>query len=111
MSKRGKKDDATSMAPIKVHPISHDPTVCWEKLRVKQRVEKVSPLNPYKSPLQANHVRFVCVSDTHSRTNWPQMKNMPDGDVLLHAGDFTMHGLTSEISNFNEWLSMIREQI
>lgn len=35
-----------------------------------------------------NNVRFVCVSDTHCRHNFV----LPEGDVLLHGGDFSNHG-------------------
>jgi predicted phosphodiesterase len=43
----------------------------------------------------------VCISDTHDRH-----KNLivPRGDVLVHAGDFTMTGTRSEVSRFCEWI-------
>lgn len=56
---------------------------------------------PYDTPKPAGHTRFVCVSDTHSRTDGIQM---PYGDVLLHMGDFTELGLPSEVKKFNDWL-------
>lgn len=56
---------------------------------------------PYDAPKPAGHTRFVCVSDTHSRTDGIQM---PYGDVLLHTGDFTELGLPSEVKKFNDWL-------
>ena len=56
---------------------------------------------PYDTPKPAGHTRFVCVSDTHSRTDGIQM---PYGDVLLHTGDFTELGLPSEVKKFNDWL-------
>lgn len=61
---------------------------------------RVEP-TPFDAPKPAGHTRFVCVSDTHSRTDGIQM---PDGDVLLHTGDFSNLGLPSEVKKFSEWL-------
>ncbi|TNN41708.1 Metallophosphoesterase MPPED2 [Liparis tanakae] len=61
----------------------------------------VDPI-PYDNPKPSGHTRFVCVSDTHSRTDGIQM---PYGDVLLHTGDFTELGLPSEVKKFNDWLA------
>jgi Icc-related predicted phosphoesterase len=44
-------------------------------------------------------VRIVCISDTHLRK-----AEVPDGDVLVHAGDFTMRGHLLEVESFNRWL-------
>lgn len=63
---------------------------------------RVDPI-PYDTPKPAGHTRFVCVSDTHSRTDGIQM---PYGDVLLHMGDFTELGLPSEVKKFNDWLGI-----
>ena len=35
--------------------------------------------------------RFVLISDTHN-----QRPSLPDGDILLHAGDFTLFGKLQE---------------
>jgi predicted phosphohydrolase len=40
-------------------------------------------------------VRVVCVSDTHLRPF-----EVPDGDVLVHAGDMTMGGSLAEVQDF-----------
>lgn len=61
---------------------------------------RVDPV-PHDAPKPPGYTRFVCVSDTHSRTDPIQM---PYGDVLIHAGDFTELGLPSEVKKFNEWL-------
>lgn len=60
---------------------------------------------PHDAPKPPGYTRFVCVSDTHSRTDPIQM---PYGDVLIHAGDFTELGLPSEVKKFNEWLGRCR---
>lgn len=56
---------------------------------------------PHDTPKPPGYTRFVCVSDTHSRTDSIQM---PYGDVFIHAGDFTELGLPSEVKKFNDWL-------
>ncbi|MCC6422124.1 MAG: metallophosphoesterase [Phycisphaerales bacterium] len=45
--------------------------------------------------------RFVALSDTHSLHR--QVK-LPDGDVLIHAGDFTGRGLRRDVEDFADWL-------
>jgi Icc-related predicted phosphoesterase len=52
----------------------------------------------------AGSVRFVCISDTHGHH---RDLDLPEGDVLLHAGDMTQKGLRSEIQDFNSWLGDI----
>lgn len=44
-------------------------------------------------------LRLVLISDTHE-----QHRNLtiPDGDVLVHAGDFTMNGKLSAVKDFND---------
>jgi Icc-related predicted phosphoesterase len=50
-----------------------------------------------------NKLTVVAISDTHGRHD--MMKHpVPDGDVLIHAGDFTGRGLMSEAIEFAEWL-------
>lgn len=52
--------------------------------------------------MEKKDLTFVCISDTHTKTYG---LNLPEGDVLLHAGDFSSTGLPEEVANFNEWLS------
>uniref|UniRef100_A0AAV2LDX1 Uncharacterized protein n=1 Tax=Knipowitschia caucasica TaxID=637954 RepID=A0AAV2LDX1_KNICA len=58
---------------------------------------------PVDAPKPPGFTRFVLTSDTHSRTDSLQM---PYGDVLIHAGDFTELGLPSEVHKFNDWLEL-----
>lgn len=47
-------------------------------------------------------MRLVCISDTHNmHLKWPI--SIPDGDVLIHAGDATMQGQLPEVRAFSEW--------
>ncbi|EQC33467.1 hypothetical protein SDRG_08978 [Saprolegnia diclina VS20] len=49
-------------------------------------------------------LRVVCISDTHSRHN---DLVVPDGDILIHAGDFTKRGGHAEIKAFDDWLAAL----
>lgn len=45
---------------------------------------------------------IVCISDTHELH---RELEVPDGDILIHAGDFTMFSKSaSAILDFNDWL-------
>lgn len=46
--------------------------------------------------------RIVLLSDTH---NCNEQISVPDGDVLIHAGDATNRGQIDEIAAFDEWFS------
>lgn len=55
-------------------------------------------------PKLPGFVRFVCISDTHNETD---RVIVPDGDVLLHAGDFSGVGMPEEVSHFNNFLARL----
>lgn len=46
-------------------------------------------------------MRFVTISDTHNQ-HWSL--NLPEGDVLVHAGDFSFQGRYEEYLEFGIWL-------
>ena len=46
-------------------------------------------------------MRFVAISDTHGKHNF----ELPEGDVLLHAGDVSSRGLKTEIQRFLDWFA------
>jgi Icc-related predicted phosphoesterase len=46
-------------------------------------------------------VRVVCISDTHELH---RELMLPDGDLLIHAGDFTFWNHVSKIRGFDDWL-------
>ena len=49
-------------------------------------------------------VRLVLISDTHSLHD---AVDVPDGDVLVHAGDSTRRGRPEEIRAFDAWLGTL----
>ena len=52
-------------------------------------------------------IRIVCLSDTHNLTDRPDFPSIPDGDILIHTGDFTICGKTEDVIKFNEWLGTL----
>jgi Icc-related predicted phosphoesterase len=44
---------------------------------------------------------IVCISDSHSRHR--ELPTLPDGDVLIHAGDWTINGGLPETIDFLQW--------
>src|SRR3954451_8476125 len=49
-------------------------------------------------------MRIIAISDTHGLHN---AISIPDGDVLVHAGDLTCDGEIGEVVVFNEFLSTL----
>ncbi|KAG8774415.1 hypothetical protein FRC12_001984 [Ceratobasidium sp. 428] len=54
------------------------------------------------SPQAEDPIRIVCISDTHNA-----QPPIPDGDILIHAGDLTNAGSASELRQVAEWLSSL----
>jgi len=54
------------------------------------------------SSLQDHKITVVCIADTHNLTC-----AIPDGDVLIHAGDLTNTGTTAEIQTAIDWISSL----
>jgi predicted phosphodiesterase len=50
-----------------------------------------------------HRVRVVCISDTHGLHGCIPAENIPHGDILIHAGDFTSTGEQEHIASFMEW--------
>jgi Icc-related predicted phosphoesterase len=59
-------------------------------------------------PKQQGTLRVVCLSDTHGKHR--NVQHVPEGDVLLHCGDFTHRGTHAEIKDFNAWLGSLPHQ-
>jgi Icc-related predicted phosphoesterase len=52
-------------------------------------------------------MQLVAISDTHNRA---EQVVIPDGDVLVHAGDLTMKGSRAEMERAARWLGSLRER-
>ncbi len=55
-------------------------------------------------PAAKRPIRVVCISDTHELHRG---LFVPNGDLLIHAGDFTFWNHTSKIQDFNDWLGKL----
>ncbi len=49
-------------------------------------------------------MKIVCLSDTH---NCNSEITVPDGDILIHAGDATINGTQPEVEEFLVWFSAL----
>jgi Icc-related predicted phosphoesterase len=54
--------------------------------------------------IEVYKMKCVAISDTHGMY---RDIDVPDGDMLIHAGDITMRGKLSEIEDFNAWLGTL----
>jgi len=96
--------------PITVNQLSSKPTEAWEVLKntpgpLQPQVMRFKVKAPTK-PTTPDKIRFVCISDTHSLTSHLK-RTIPEGDVLIHAGDFTRCGHLQEVKEFNTWLGTL----
>jgi len=54
-------------------------------------------------------MRIVCISDTHGlHTIMEQFKSLPEGDILIHAGDCTNVGKPHEVTEFVHWFQNVK---
>ncbi|KAI0362286.1 Metallo-dependent phosphatase [Trametes cingulata] len=53
-------------------------------------------------------IRIVCISDTHGLHS--RLPPLPDGDILVHAGDLTNSGTEKEVRRALDWLRTTRFQ-
>ena len=87
---------------IAVHPLTNNPTAAWKAIGANQKLFKVNVKLPSK-PVSEQQIRFVCMSDTHSLVHNIKF-DIPDGDVFVHAGDFSRCGQKTEVKEFNNWI-------
>lgn len=88
------------------------PPSTWQKFRRAPAEFLVRWLNERRtarahytpSPQRVNDhpIRIVCISDTHN-----MQPRVPDGDILLHAGDLTDKGTFEELQAQLHWLNSL----
>lgn len=88
------------------------PLSTWQKFRrapaeflVRWLNERRIALADYPSSPQrvdTHPIRIVCISDTHN-----MQPRIPDGDILLHAGDLTNNGTFEELQAQLHWLQSL----
>ncbi len=57
---------------------------------------------PFVPPRNREAVRVVCISDTHDHA-----VDVPEGDILVHAGDLTNEGTAADIQKQLDWLKTL----
>lgn len=62
--------------------------------------------HPFHPPRSRPPIRVVCLSDTHDRVVY----RIPDGDLLIHAGDLTDDGSLAKIQEQVDWLAGLPHQ-
>ncbi|TKR87180.1 hypothetical protein L596_011625 [Steinernema carpocapsae] len=85
---------------VRADPLSHKPVDLWKKYLRQGRICEPAKTLRLDAPIYENKVRFVCISDTHEKLH-EILPLVPDGDVLIHAGDFTNYGDVGEVIKFN----------
>ena len=59
-------------------------------------------------------MKLVVISDTHNRhkhlTSVAMGSRLPDGDLLIHAGDLTAQGLKHEVQDVFKWFKTIKDR-
>ncbi len=48
-------------------------------------------------------LRIVCIADTHG-SHLEMTHPIPDGDILVHAGDICKYGTIGEVQAYNDWI-------
>lgn len=79
--------------PLGKDDMSSDPNLAWGVIKKDQVFEP--PLSSTNSR-SADCTRIVCISDTHGKHRDVQL---PPGDILIHAGDFTKSGEVRSIAD------------
>ena len=49
-------------------------------------------------------MKIVCISDSHGQHH---ALNLPEGDMILHGGDFTKRGTENQVREFLSWFSRL----
>ncbi|WKY10275.1 hypothetical protein Q1695_002542 [Nippostrongylus brasiliensis] len=83
----------------------------WETIKADKVQEPVpikwqSTYGEVNEPPTGPHLKVVCISDSHNQLDLVA-KNIPDGDVLVHAGDLTNYGSEEELKKLNDELGRL----
>ncbi|CAD5231502.1 unnamed protein product [Bursaphelenchus xylophilus] len=92
---------------IRVDHREQNPNKLWENFWNKERIQKdVEDRIPLKTPISDDKVRIVCISDTHEKLG-EIVDRIPNGDILLHCGDFTNNGSKDAIEEFDRLMGTL----
>lgn len=54
-------------------------------------------------------IKIICISDTHDQLD-EILSGIPDGDILVHTGDFTDKGTIAEVIRFNDQIGSLSHE-
>ena len=55
--------------------------------------------------IKTETMKILFLSDTHGKHH--ELQNLPQADMIIHAGDITWHGTSEEVSDFIEWVGSL----
>lgn len=55
-------------------------------------------------------MRLVCIADLQGLCDQVDISQLPDGDILICAGDFTSYGSVTELGMFDNWMWTLRNK-
>jgi len=85
---------------------SKDPDYAYDQLKKGLIVDKADTrVSDGENPKPEGFHRVVCISDTHSLE--AKIQHIPDGDILIHAGDFTNTGTLKEVVDWMDWMETL----
>jgi hypothetical protein len=95
---------STAGQPEEHFPDVDDPYVSISSADAVVHLEYTASTLPSLQEVAEGHgggqwTRFVCISDTHTKTF-----DVPEGDVLLHSGDLTNTGTEKQMKTTMEWI-------
>ncbi|KAK6528433.1 hypothetical protein TWF281_009674 [Arthrobotrys megalospora] len=93
---------STRLDRILAHPHRYIAQILY---RLQPRIEPLSADTVGLPPgtNNANRIKVICISDTHNN----QFQDLPDGDILVHAGDLTENGTIDELREAIDWLDSL----
>lgn len=100
-----KRTDAELIANVD----PNDPDKVWDKLKGRHTQKVIDPksslLTTYPAPKPEGNKRIVILSDTHSLHD--RLGPIPEGDILIHAGDFSNVGSLGDCEGFGQFLASL----
>ena len=107
MKPKKKKSVRNEEIELEVDRETSKPSEAWARLSEFNPSVQLPTDFFLNQPRQPDRLRFVCISDTHGvveHDRWMYHRRIPDGDVLIHCGDFTMGGDPFEITSFDSFI-------
>jgi len=96
----GKSNMFAPALPSAWQRIQQDPILFVAQWLYAHRPPSTTP-----KPASTMHVRIVCISDTHN-----EQPHVPNGEILIHAGDLTVNGTFKELQSQLDWLNSLPHQ-